>query len=871
VDLHVSARRLALAIVLGAAALLLAPRAAAAQLLSPGPLAEAHKQIDGDDHCGACHRSGKQVVASLCLDCHEDLRRRIDAGAGLHGRAYRGRACEDCHHEHIGRKTKLVRWPGGSMDALDHELTGWKLEGDHRQVKCLECHDDVRAGKPTFLAARPECASCHKDPHAGRLGARCQGCHDSADWSNFDRRAFDHAKTRYPLTGRHLPVECEKCHGTPAKWTGLAFDTCEACHDDPHDGGFVPKPCTACHATAGWADAAAKVRGDHPGLSLAAGHRKVTCERCHDRGNTRPPSKGARCVACHPTVHEAPFGDRCEGCHAGIRWLGLADAVGRRAHARTVYPLAGKHVGVACAGCHPPKLPAAKRFRALTHDRCAACHADRHAGEFAARDGGECGACHRVDGFTPTTFGVSAHASTVFALDGRHTATPCRGCHGEARPRLDLRVGKRACAECHADPHGGQFARELAQGGCAQCHATAGWERPRIDHSSWPLEGLHAGAACASCHPSATGGAGASYRGIPRTCEGCHDDVHAGQFAQRPPARTCDRCHQPAGFALPAFDHRAASGFALDGAHGAAACAGCHPTVELRNGARAVSYRLGYRGCRDCHADPHGAATGGALIADLDCSACHDTAGWTMAGPGNDRMRGFDHDRTGFPLRGAHEARACGDCHRGQGKPAATCEGCHRDPHQGRVDGACAECHTAAAWSDTGLLARHRRTRMPLTGRHATIDCVACHQRGGDRTWTGLPTDCWSCHAADYTRPTIHPHHDGDPTDPSRPPLPRDCARCHRTSGWQPALASGWLLARTRPALAADHDARFVLSTVPHRDAACASCHVDARPTARVRCDGCHPRATLRGQHRGVPPAIAGSTCLRCHPRGGAR
>lgn len=601
-----SVRRLGLALVIVAAWALGGPRPADAQLLSPGPLAEAHKAIDGDDHCGACHKSGKQVVASLCLDCHEELGRRIAAGAGLHGRSYRGQACEHCHVEHISRKTKLVRWPGGSMDRLDHDLTGWKLEGDHARVTCLDCHTQVRSGKPTFLAARPECATCHKDPHTGRFGTRCQSCHDVADWAAFDQKAFDHGKSRFPLTGKHVPVACAKCHGTPAKWTGLPFATCESCHEDPHRGDFAPKPCTGCHTTAGWEEAAAKLRADHPGLSLAAGHRRVKCETCHDRGNTRPPSKGARCVGCHPAVHEAPFGDRCESCHAGIKWLGLAESVGRKAHARTAYPLAGRHTTVACARCHPPKLAAAARFRQLRFDRCVGCHQDVHGGEFATRDGGECAACHVVAGFTPTTFGASAHATTGFVLDGKHTATPCRGCHGAARPRLDLRVGKQACADCHANPHGAQFARELATGGCAACHATRGWDRPRIDHSSWPLLGAHAEVACASCHGASTReGSPASYRGVPRTCEGCHDDIHAGQFSQGAPVKTCDACHQPSGFALPGYDHAAGSGFALEGKHAAAACAACHPTTELRNGARAVAYRLGYRACRDCHADPH--------------------------------------------------------------------------------------------------------------------------------------------------------------------------------------------------------------------------------------------------------------------------
>ena len=57
-----------------------------AQLTSPGALATAHANIDGDDNCGKCHEAGKQVVAKLCLDCHKDLAAELGASRGLHGK-----------------------------------------------------------------------------------------------------------------------------------------------------------------------------------------------------------------------------------------------------------------------------------------------------------------------------------------------------------------------------------------------------------------------------------------------------------------------------------------------------------------------------------------------------------------------------------------------------------------------------------------------------------------------------------------------------------------------------------------------------------------------------------------------------------------
>jgi len=576
-------------------------------LMSPGDLSQAHATLEGDDNCGKCHQSGKQVVASLCLGCHKDLSSRISSGQGLHGKQYKGQACESCHVEHIGRKTKLIRWPGGAMDKLDHDLTGWKLEGDHQTAKCLACHKKTSGlGKPQFVGTSSTCSSCHKDPHSGKFGADCKTCHNLTDFAVFDQQKFDHKLTRYPLTGKHDTVKCDGCHGAPPKWKPLQFSACDSCHLDPHKGEFAPKKCSECHETKAWDSAADKMRDNHPKLSLKNGHRKVKCETCHDRGTSKPPSKGSDCVDCHRAVHEAKFGNRCETCHKSIKWIGLPEQIGRDAHGKTLYPLAGKHVGVDCVKCHPTSKPPPARYRKLVFDRCGGGHADKHAGEFAVREKGECGTCHTVAGFTPTTFGLELHATTTFALDGRHVAVACSRCHTTPRPRLDLRVGKQACADCHANPHGEQFATEMSKSGCATCHATADWHLPKIDHKTWPLTGAHARTACAGCHGETKPNAEpAAYRGIPRDCEGCHDDAHLGQFTGSQPVRTCVDCHDTSSYKLPKFDHAAKTGYPLEGKHVGVACVKCHAPAELRNGTTTVRYRLGYRACKDCHANPH--------------------------------------------------------------------------------------------------------------------------------------------------------------------------------------------------------------------------------------------------------------------------
>jgi hypothetical protein len=584
------------------------PSGAAAQVLSPGPLSQAHASIESDDHCARCHESGNQVVARLCLDCHKDLGGELAAGQGLHGKQYRTRPCEECHVEHVGRGTKLIRWPSGTMERFDHALTGWTLDGGHAKVACLACHTRTSPQrKPEFVGTRPACAGCHKDPHAGRFTTDCQKCHTVTGFKAFDRPRFDHKLARFPLTGKHVDVACERCHtGTPPRWQPLAFATCDACHADPHKGQFQPRPCQTCHDTGGWDSAGDKIRVNHPRLSLANGHAQVACRTCHDRGNSRPPSRGSRCESCHRPVHVAQFTTRCEGCHASIKWLGLPDAVGRDNHGKTRFPLAGKHVAAPCARCHPPGRPVAQRYRQLSFGTCNACHADAHGGEFAAQGGGECAPCHSVAGFAPTRFGVAEHGKTRFPLAGKHVAVPCGSCHSSARPRLAFRVAKQACRDCHANPHGAQFAPEITAGGCARCHAPFDWHLAKIDHLVWPLAGTHARTPCAACHGEHPKGAPpTAYRGLPHDCEGCHDDRHAGQFRQTAPVKGCSTCHDPESFRIAAaFDH-ATTGFALEGRHHELACDRCHPTETLRNGTSAVRWRLGYRRCKDCHANPH--------------------------------------------------------------------------------------------------------------------------------------------------------------------------------------------------------------------------------------------------------------------------
>ncbi|MBC7171571.1 MAG: hypothetical protein H5U40_04055 [Polyangiaceae bacterium] len=265
--------------------------------------------------------------------------------------------------------------------------------------------------------------------------------------------------------------------------------------------------------------------------------------------------------------------------------------------------------------------------------------------------------------------------------------------------------------------------------------------------------------------------------------------------------------------------------------------------------------------------------THGAAIEGLDCGNCHTPEGWGAIG-GSAGRGGFDHDRTGFHLSGRHASLGCADCHRAGRTVARECATCHRDPHRGELGRSCDRCHSARAWSDTAAFDAHRLTRLPLTGMHALADCTQCHQRTTERTWTTPPAECFDCHARQYLDPAVHPIHRGTATSP---PFPRDCAQCHRTIGWSPAVIAPSALPTAPAARAARgstiaHDARFVISRGAHRGADCSSCHASEATPRMVRCTGCHAHAptTLRAQHR-TPVPTDGASCLGCHPGGLAR
>jgi hypothetical protein len=200
-----------------------------------------HADVGGN--CGACHAApwSAETMATRCLDCHDDVRRQIDAHQPLHGRLSEGMQCRCCHTEHNGPHGALT-----SLARFDHEATAFPLTGKHRALDCQSCHrDNVFQGTPQ------SCVSCHAEPevHKGRFGVGCRECHSTSTWSG---ATFKHT---FPLDHgrRGRASECATCHTEPDDYRTY---TCYGCHaheparvERKHKGIVNLQNCVRCHPT----------------------------------------------------------------------------------------------------------------------------------------------------------------------------------------------------------------------------------------------------------------------------------------------------------------------------------------------------------------------------------------------------------------------------------------------------------------------------------------------------------------------------------------------------------------------------------------------------------------------------------------------
>ena len=787
---------------------------------APGPLSTVHGLALRDaniaeNDCSACHGGWFESLAGACLDCHTGIDVDVDEGLGVHGNlTVDAENCGLCHGEHNGPGFQLAGprsyrladalgepWGPGVVaredaieaplakdeapgalptesasestapsslrllarlgvehdtstfgrEAIDHARLGFDLGGAHLDLDCVACHaqadaDPLPLGSPRFRGLDAACASCHADDHAPVFPNDCTACHTQTDW---DEHNWAPHAAFFPRQAAHADADCRDCHGA----------------DTPHSleaklgrrGGGQPevRACDACHVV------------PHSDALLKAG-----------QWNLASLPEPAMALGLMPKASDA-----CARCHdvtAGA--FARADArLPDKVHGTAGFVLGAAHNELACAACHAPseteRWPVKSRaqfvedasaaaslaaYRAAHPGRerqdCAACHADPHAGQFAATDA--CAACHTNNAFTANTFDAERHQSLSLALTGSHADQACAACHQE-RPAAELLAEGSSVSESGA--------RALVP------HAQAGLHNVPPEHELDSSE--H------KLDPSELTARVRQFRGTDAACASCHGEPHAGFEFQA--AEDCSECHGDLAFDLArdTFDHTLQTGFALAGAHGQEDCESCHvpmvqPTPEgrvfgniaaqlLEQGlwvpevsgpAASPSLAMNHgadTACALCHTDVH------AGVFENDCGVCHTPTSFRLAPDDFDHMAA-----TGFALSGRHQELNCAACHgrdpltASERLPVAgnDCASCHQEPHAGQFAGAprgddCARCHTTVARFSEPSFRHNLDSDFKLEGRHRDIACGECHGvesiAGAQvRRYWPLDSECTSCHGA---------------------------------------------------------------------------------------------------------------------------
>jgi hypothetical protein len=297
---------------------------------------------------------------------------------------------------------------------------------------------------------------------------------------------------------------------------------------------------------------------------------------------------------------------------------------------------------------------------------------------------------------------------------------------------------------------------------------------------------------------------------------------------------SCTNCHSSKGWQLDreiySFDHDKTK-LALTGQHALLNCRECHPTLVF-SAAKA--------NCNECHTDMHQGSVG------LDCARCHTSASWLVSNITE------IHQRSRFPLLGAHRTADCYTCHKSENMIrfdvlGINCIDCHRENYMSTTNPNhteagfsqdCSVCHPVNAFQWTGAGFNHNF--FPLVDGHSTVQCSACHTTGN---YADAKPECFSCHQQDYLA-TTNPNH-------TAASFPTACQTCH-------TLAPGWKPAKF------DHSS-FPL-TFGHANVACADCHKNGNyNSTSTDCYSCHQtnyNNTTNPNHQ----TLAFSTqCTQCH------
>lgn len=402
----------------------------------------------------------------------------------------------------------------------------------------------------------------------------------------------------------------------------------------------------------------------------------------------------------------------------------------------------------------------------------------------------------------------------------------CVGCHDSVGEQIAMRDSLHGilddvmhCAECHSDHKGREF--DLRLGHLSEFdHSKVGFSLiwHQVDYSMAPIE-------CLGCHVSDD-----RFTVSMLLCSNCHAS-HDPEFAavhQDDFGGECATCHDGLD-SMARFDH-ARSGFLLEGSHQDIPCVDCHFGGQFQDLPGE---------CVACHAEP--AVHIG--VFSVDCAECHNSNSWK---PALFKEQTFDHNDERFSLvlhtkNYSGEAITCASCHvsgADEFQPAS-CSECHiqgdrefTTQHEAQLGMNCLECHDGV---DRMRTFDHQNVFL-LDGRHAELDCQACHV---DQRYQNTPAECKDCHE----EPEIHAGFFGD-----------KCEYCHSTISWYPAH----LVNHQFPI---DHGDQGQLE--------CQVCHVTTY--SEYTCYECHEHRfdEVQDKHRDLNiSAIQLAACTECHMDG---
>ena len=407
-----------------------------------------------------------------CNDCHKaafikdpNLKKKASTYLGLtqecllcHDDFHQGKLSPKCNTCHSFNSWK-------NATGFDHSKTHFPLLGQHKTVKCVDCHKLITVNGKKFQNFAnlkfQNCTPCHKDVHENKFGQDCKKCHtEESFFFNKTMKAFDHDKTDFKLLGKHKQVDCKECHKDKSMTKPVKHQYCSDCHADFHKGDFtnrkgITPDCSKCHNNNGFTPSTFSIEEHNKKFKLEGAHLASTCMACHKKQDKWTfKNMGKRCIDCHKNEHKGFIEDKfmpnenCELCHNVKSWK----KINSFDHDKTGYKLEGSHANIACSACHYGRNEngiRTQKFDGLNRE-CSACHKDSHFGQFAVNGKTDCTRCHGFDKWEKSKFD---HNTSRFKLDGAHIDVKCDECHkpviNNKGKYIEYKFNDISCQKCH--------------------------------------------------------------------------------------------------------------------------------------------------------------------------------------------------------------------------------------------------------------------------------------------------------------------------------------------------------------------------------------------------------------------------------------